>query len=64
MLLVTKKDGYGDIDLLMSSLHEDTCTRFGLVWGKAWHADIQNQRMLEGWATYRLMLRLQDHHEL
>jgi len=64
MLLVTKKDYYGDVDILMSSLHEDACTRFGLEWGKEWHANLQNQRMLEGWATYRLMLKLQDRHEL
>lgn len=64
MLLITKKSGYDELDLLMSTLHEDACTRVGLVWGKQWHDNLDNQRMLEGWATYRLMQKLQDRHEL
>jgi len=60
MMMITKKDRQGYIDILMCSLRETSAlTRVGLVWGQEWHANLENQRMLEDWISYRLILHLQ-----
>lgn len=59
MVMVTKKDSNGNIDMVLSSLSETTRFQNAVsVWKPDWHAKIENQRMLEGWISYRLLTRL------